>query len=230
MNEHFPLSALFLDFDSYFASVEQHLQSHLRGKPIGVAPVMTETSCCIAASYEAKKFGVKTGTGIRDARHLCPDITIVPPRPELYIKYHHRLLAAIESAIHIEATLSIDELWCWLPYNLREPAQLEQIGKNIKQAIHDRVSPHITCTIGISSNRWLAKMASKMKKPNGFMILESKDLPHALHALKLSDMTGIGRSMELRLHARGVHDVEQLCKLSRREMASIWGGIEGERF
>ena len=73
-------------------------------------------------------------------------------------------------------------------------------------------------------------MASKMKKPNGFMILESKDLPHSIYQLKLSDLTGIGRSMELRLHARGVHDVEQLCQLSRREMASIWGGIEGERF
>lgn len=225
-----PLSALFLDFDSYFASVEQHLQPQLRGKPVGIAPVMAESSCCIAASYEAKAFGVKTGTNIREARQLCPSITIVPARPELYVQYHHRLVNAIESAIHVESVLSIDELWCWLPYNLRQPDQLATIGSNIKKAIHHQVSPHITCTIGVSCNRWLAKMASKMHKPDGFMILESHQIPHALHCLPLSELTGIGRQMELRLHARGVHDVAQLCQLSRQQMASIWGGIEGERF
>jgi DNA polymerase-4 len=224
------LTALFLDFDSYFASVEQHLQPDLRGKPIGVAPVMAETSCCIAASYEAKAFGVKTGTRIMDARKLCPGIAIVPARPELYVKFHHKLIQAIESAIHIESVMSIDELWCWIPYNLRTSSHLVDIARNIKKAIHDQVSQHITCTIGVSTNRWLAKMASKMRKPNGFMILETQDLPHSLYPLNLFDLTGIGRSMELRLHARGVHDIKQLCQLSRREMASIWGGVEGERF
>ena len=225
-----PLSALFLDFDSYFASVEQHLQPHLRGKPVGIAPVMAESSCCIAASYEAKAFGVKTGTRVSDARVLCPDIAIVSARPELYVQYHHKLVAAIESAIHVEKILSIDELWCWLPYNLRTKDQLDRIAGNIKQAIREQVSESITCTIGVSTNRWLAKMASKMKKPNGYLVLESTDLPQSLYPLKLSDFTGIGRSMELRLHARGVHDAQGLCQLSRSEMASIWGGIGGERF
>lgn len=225
-----PVSALFLDFDSYFASVEQHVQPHLRGKPVGVAPVMAESSCCIAASYEAKAFGVKTGTRISDARVLCPGIFIVPARPDLYVQYHHKLVAAIETAIHVEKILSIDELWCWLPYNLRTKEDLDQIAANIKQAIHDQVSESITCTIGVSSNRWLAKMASKMRKPNGYLVLESKDLPQSLYPLKLSDLTGIGRSMELRLHARGVHDVEALCQVSREQMKSIWGGIGGEQF
>ena len=225
-----PVTALFLDFDSYFASVEQHLQPHLLGKPVGVAPVIAETSCCIAASYEAKYFGVKTGTSIRDARKMCPGITIVPSRPEEYVKFHHRLVAAIESAIHVEKVLSIDELWCWLPYNLRGKEDLDRIASNIKRAIHDQVSESITCTIGVSTNRWLAKMASKMKKPDGYLLLEDKDLPHALNELKLSDLTGIGKSMELRLYARGIHDIESLCSLSRNEMGSIWGGVEGEKF
>ena len=224
-----PLAALFLDFDSYFASVEQHLQPHLRGQPIGVAPVEAETSCCIAASYEAKAHGVKTGTSIRDARQLCPGITIVPSRPELYVQYHHRLVAAIESSIHVEAVLSIDELWCWLPYNLRSQEQLTEIGDNIKRAIADQVSPYITCTIGVAPNRWLAKMASKMRKPDGFLILESNDLPEALHPLQLSDLTGVGRSMELRLHARGIHSVAELCAASQQTLHSVWGSIEGDR-
>ncbi|MEO1856825.1 MAG: DNA polymerase [Rubritalea sp.] len=224
------LSALFLDFDSYFASVEQHVQPNLRGHPIGVAPVDTETSSCIAASYEAKSYGVKTGTSIREARQLCPAITIVPARPELYIQYHHQLIAAIETCIHVEAVLSIDELWCWVPYNLRSKEQLDEIGRNIKQAITEQVSQHITCTIGVAPNRWLAKMASKMRKPNGFLILDSKDLPGALHSLKLSDLTGVGRSMELRLHSRGIHSVADICSASQQTLHSVWGSIEGDRF
>lgn len=229
MNQN-PPTALFLDFDSYFASVEQHLKPHLRGKPIGIAPVLTDSSCCIAASYEAKAFGVKTGTGIREARQLCPAITIIEAQPEQYIRYHHLLVAAVENCIHVEATLSIDELWCWLPYNLRTPEKIDAIAQNIKHTIATTVSPHITCTIGVAPNRWLAKMASKMRKPNGYLTLNHTDLPNALYELDLSDLTGIGRSMELRLHARGIHTVQALCAASRQTLHAIWGSIEGDRF
>ena len=123
-----PLTALFVDCDSYFASVEQHLDPGLRGRPVGVAPVLAESSCCIAASYEAKACGVKTGTGIREARILCPGIAIVESKPAEYIRYHHRIVAAVEDCIHVEAVLSIDEMWAWLPYNLRQPATVEAIG------------------------------------------------------------------------------------------------------
>lgn len=225
-----PLTALFLDFDSYFASVEQHLQPQLRKQPIGIAPVEAETSSCIAASYEAKAFGVKTGTPIREARQLCPEITIVAARPQLYVEYHHKLVAAIESCIHVEAILSIDELWCWLPLNWRAPEFLAQLAQKIKTTIAQDVSPWITCTIGVAPNRWLAKMASKMRKPDGFLTLEESALPQALYPLKISDFTGIGRSMELRLHAQGVHTTAQLCAASRDTLRSIWASIEGERF
>ena len=100
-----PLTALFVDCDSYFASVEQHLDPALRGRPVGVAPVMAESSCCIAASYEAKAFGVKTGTRISDARVMCPGIAIVESKPPEYIRYHHRIIEAVEDCIHIEAVL-----------------------------------------------------------------------------------------------------------------------------
>ena len=78
---------------------------------------MAETSCCIAASYEAKAFGVKTGTGIREARALCPAIRIVESKPAEYIRIHHLLIEAVEDCIHVEEVLSIDEMWAWLPLN-----------------------------------------------------------------------------------------------------------------
>jgi DNA polymerase-4 len=95
------LNALYVDFNSHFASVEQLLQPSLRGKPIGVLPVMAETTCCIAASYEAKAFGIKTGTGVRDARKLCKDVIFVEARPPLYVEHHHKLIAIVASCTHV---------------------------------------------------------------------------------------------------------------------------------
>ena len=104
------LNALYIDFNSYFASVEQQLRPELRGKPIGVLPVMAETTCCIAASYEAKAFGIKTGTIVRDARKLCKDMIFVEARPALYVEFHHKLIEIVESCTHVEEVRSIDEM------------------------------------------------------------------------------------------------------------------------
>lgn len=224
-----PLTALFVDFDAYFASAEQHMQPDLRSRPVGVAPVMAETSCCIAASYEAKAFGIKTGTRVMDARVMCPEIRIVHARPEKYVQLHHRLVAAVESCIHVERVLSIDEMWCSLPYNLRDAETVQEIGFQIKRAIRDQVGPWINGSVGAAPNRWLAKMASKMRKPDGLLIIESTDLPDILYELDLRDMHGVGRGMELRLHAHGIHDVRSLCAASRQQLHTAWGGIEGDR-
>ncbi|MBK1882084.1 hypothetical protein JIN85_06640 [Luteolibacter pohnpeiensis] len=223
------LSALFIDCDSFFASVEQHLDPSLRGKAVGVAPVMAETSCCIAASYEAKAYGVKTGTGIREARILCPGIHIVEAKPAEYVKAHHRVIAAVEDCIHVEAVLSIDEMWAWLPLNWRNPEFVRNLGQQIKSKVANDVSPVIKVSIGAAPNRYLAKLASKMRKPDGLFIIEQNDLPVALHELQLSDLTGVGRSMETRLHAAGIHSVESLCGASKEVLRGVWGGVLGDR-
>ena len=225
-----PLTALFVDCDSYFASVEQHLDPRLRGRPVGVAPVMAETSCCIAASYEAKAFGVKTGTLVRDARQMCPDIVIVPAQPPEYIRFHHQVVAAVEDCIHVEAVLSIDEMWAWLPLNLREPEVIREIATRIKATIAREVSPVIKVSIGVGPNRYLAKTASKMRKPDGLFFVHGADLPDVLFPLKLRDLNGVGRSMETRLHAAGIHSVEKLCTASKEKLRHVWGGVVGDRF
>src|SRR4051812_5013706 len=107
-----PLRSLMVDFNSFFASAEQQLRPELRGQPVAVAPVRSETTCAIAASYEAKKFGIKTGTPIAKARKMCPDLVVVEARPPLYVKMHEDLKRAIDSCSHVEATWSIDELEC----------------------------------------------------------------------------------------------------------------------
>jgi DNA polymerase IV len=224
-----PLRALFIDCDSYFASVEQHLDPRLRGRAVGVAPVMAESSCCIAASYEAKAYGVKTGTRISDARVMCPGIVIVESKPAEYIRLHHRIIEAVESCIHVEAVLSIDEMWAWLPYNLREREVVERIAREIKARVAAEISPVIKVSIGAAPNKYLAKIASKMRKPDGLFLIEEGDLPGVLYELKLRDLTGIARSMEMRLHAAGVHTVEGLCGASKPLLRHVWSGVLGDR-
>lgn len=224
-----PLSALFIDCDSFFASVEQLLDPSLRGKPVGVAPVMAESSCCIAASYEAKTYGVKTGTRISEARIMCPGIHIVLSKPAEYIKVHHRVIEAVEDCIHVEQVLSIDEMWAWLPTNWREPNFVETLGRKVKKSVSEHVGESIKVSVGAAPNRYLAKLASKMRKPDGLFIIEHHDLPDVLHELELRDLTGIARSMETKLHAVGIHSVAALCAAPKPILHAAWGGILGDR-
>jgi DNA polymerase-4 len=224
------LRSLFVDFNSYFASVEQHEDPLLRGRPVGVAPVAAETTSLIAASYEAKALGIGTGTLVAEARRVCPDIAIVVGRPERYIAWHNILLQAIDRAIPIAQVGSIDEVACELVGRQRQRDAAETIARQVKDEIA-KVAPGgaIHCSIGIAPNPFLAKTASDMQKPDGLVVIEQADLPHALHGLVLRDLCGIGASMEQRLHAEGITTVAELTAASKLTLRRVWGGIEGER-
>ena len=224
------LRSLFVDFNSYFASVEQHEDETLRGRPVGVVPVAAETTSLIAASYEAKAFGVSTGTLVRDARRLCPGIQIRVARPERYVYWHHRLIEAIDRAIPIARVGSIDEVACELVGRQRQRAMAEAIAAQVKHEV-SLAAPGgaIRCSIGIAPNDFLAKTASDMRKPDGLTVIEQAELPQALHGLTLRDLCGIGASMEARLHEAGISTVEELTAADKHRLRHVWGGIEGER-
>ena len=99
------VSWLFLDLNSYFASVEQEVKPALRGKPIAVVPLIADTTFCIAASYEAKAYGVKTGTRVGDAKKMCPGLLCVQARHDEYVKYHHEIVNAVESCVPVHAVV-----------------------------------------------------------------------------------------------------------------------------
>jgi DNA polymerase-4 len=224
------LRYLFIDFDSFFASVEQQLQPELRGKPVGVVPsLQVETTCCIAASYEAKAFGVKTGTGVREARAMCPGIVFVEACHTNYIKLHQQIKRLIHQIIYVDAVLSIDEMYGRLPPHWQPLEVARAKATEIKAALATEIGPHIRASIGLAPNCFLAKLASKLEKPNGLTTLDFHELPEKLYRFNLSDITGIGRSMERRLHTARIMDMEALCSASRRKLHRIWGGIEGDR-
>jgi DNA polymerase IV len=221
---------LLLDLNSFFASCEQQINPKLRGRPVAVVPMMAETTCAIAASYEAKRFGVKTGTLVRDARVLCPDIIFVLARHRAYIEFHHQILAAIEKNLPIEKILSIDEMACRLLGRQRSLEEAIKIAKSIKETIHKTVGACLTSSIGLAPNIMLAKLASDMEKPNGLVVLAKDDLVCAMERLTLRDFPGIGPRMEERLIAAGIHDARDLWRAEAGHLRRIWGGIEGLRF
>ncbi|MDI3259825.1 MAG: hypothetical protein QJR02_09040 [Sinobacteraceae bacterium] len=223
------MPVLALDLNSFFASVEQQERPELRDRPVGVAPVLADTSCCIAASYPAKACGVKTGTGVAEARRLCPDIVIVEARPALYVRYHERIKACVDRLAPIVAVPSIDEFTCELPAGWQSWERAAELGRRIKRAILDEVGTVLRCSVGIASNAYLAKTACDMRKPDGLTVLRPEDLPEALFRLELRDLCGIGPNLERRLRAAGIHTVERLYAASKLELRKIWGGIGGER-
>ena len=222
------LRALLVDFNSYFASVEQQAEPRLRGRPLGVVPMMADTTVCIAASIEAKRFGVKTGTKVAEARKLCPEIEFVLARHAVYIDYHHRAVAAVDTVVPVREVLSIDEMDCELTGRWREKERALGLARKVKAVLGERVGECLRTSIGIGPNTFIAKTASDMVKPDGLVVIEQAELPQRLFGLALRDLSGIGRKMEERLLGHGIRTVEQLCARSKEELRAVWGGVGGD--
>jgi DNA polymerase-4 len=222
------LRSLLVDFNSYFASVEQQAEPRLRGRPLGVVPMLADTTVCIAASIEAKTFGVKTGTKVAEARRLCPDIEFVVARHELYIDYHHRAVAVVDSIVPVRAVLSIDEMDCELTGRWREPARALDIARKVKAALAAQIGECLRTSVGIGPNTFIAKTASDMVKPDGLVVIEKAELPERLFGLEVRALSGVGKQMEKRLHAHGIRTVRDLAARSSDELRAVWGGVGGE--
>jgi len=222
------LRSLLVDFNSYFASVEQQVEPRLRGKPLGVVPMFADTTVCIAASVEAKTFGVKTGTKVGDAKKMCPGIELVLARHELYIDFHHRAVAAVDSVVPVRAVLSIDEMDCELTGRWREKQRAIDIAKKVKATISAQLGECLRTSIGIGPNTFIAKTGSDMVKPDGLVVIEQSELPERLFDLEVRALSGVGRQMEKRLKRHGIATVRDLAARSKDEMRAIWGGVGGD--
>ncbi len=221
---------LYLDMNSFFASVAQQDDPRLRRRPVIVVPVMSDYTSAIAASQEAKALGVKTGTQVREAKERIPDLAIVEARPDRYVDIHNRILAEIDHVMPVDRVCSIDEVACRLmgPQQLEAPARA--LGHRIQRRILENVGECLTASIGIAPSRLLAKTAADMKKPLGLTVLRMDQLPASLHDLRLNDFAGIGSGMNERLRRAGITEIQQLWELSPSRMRQIWGGIMGEHF
>ncbi|MEM7687477.1 MAG: type VI secretion protein ImpB [Pseudomonadota bacterium] len=224
-------ASLYLDFDSFFASAEQHFNPALRGKPIAVVPLDVPHTACIAISREAKALSVPSGARVAKAKAIAPDLTFVVARPDAYVRLHHDVLATIGACASVEKVRSIDELVCELPLiETRDAeAQARAIACKIKCSLAEKFSPVLTCSIGIAQTELLAKIAAEMHKPDGLTVMRAADLPAAIAHLPLSDLPGVSDGIQARLNRAGIDSVEALWNLSPRRARRVWGSIEGER-
>lgn len=220
---------LYVDFNSYFASVEQQLRPELRGRPVIVVPVMSDATSAIAASYEAKALGIKTNTPVWEAKQRCPGIALVLANHEHYLDFHERIKVEVARHIPVSVVASIDEVACELKANEADPDTARDIAYAIKDGLAQRVGAYVKCSIGIAPSKYLAKIATDLQKPDGLTVLQAKDLPHRLMGLALRDLPGVGPNMERRLHAHGITSMAQLYARDAKQLRAVWGNLWGER-
>ncbi|MCA1652850.1 MAG: type VI secretion protein ImpB [Sphingomicrobium sp.] len=225
-----PLRFLFIDFNSYFAAVEQHDDAALAGKPVIVIPIESEHTGAIAASYEAKALGISRGTPVREARAICPGIAVRTARHDRYVEMHKLLMSEIERHLPIARIYSIDECACRLDSREQGLAVALAKAREIKAALAANVGPCLRSSIGIASSPLLAKLAAELHKPDGLTAIETRHLPDALAGLPLRAIPGIGEGIAKRLDRAGVEDFASLWALPPKQARAIWGSVVGERF
>ena len=213
-----------IDLNSCFATVEQQARPLLRGKPIGVTNRKTPNACVVAASYEAKDRGVKVGMGFREAKMLVPDLILVETDPPKYHYVYQVLTDIMRSFSPNIAMKSIDEgiIDFSGTRQVVNNRPLEDIGWEIKWRLKDEVGSWMKCNIGIAPNRFLAKQAANLHKPDGMDRIDHINLRRVLAGLKLTDLFGIAERNQARLNACGIYTslqfLEAPAELLRRHV------------
>lgn len=222
-----------IDLNSCFATVEQQARVRLRGRPVAVVNRRTDQTMIVTASYEAKAAGVKLGMKLRDARKLCPDLIGVESDPPKYRYVYHRLLDIMNDYSAHVTMKSIDEGiidFSQAPKAIVDRG-LESIGREIKQRLKDEIGIAMRCNVGIATNRFLAKTAASLHKPDGLDVITHDNLRGVLATLKLTDLTGIAGRNEHRLNAVGIYTPLEFLDASPRVLHDmVFKSINGEQW
>jgi len=222
---------LHIDLNSCFATVEQQARPMLRGRPLGVTNRLTKNACVVAASYEAKAQGVKVGMSFSEAKLHCPDLIMVETDPPKYHYVYKKLVKIMRSYSPNIGMKSIDEGIIDFHDTRQNINQrpLAVIGHEIKQRLRDDVGCWMKCNVGIAPNRFLAKTAASLHKPDGLDIITYKNLRRTLEGMKLTDLTGIAERNQARLNAAGIYTPLQFLDApSELLVRKVFGSICGE--
>lgn len=205
LNKAEPL-IMHIDLNSCFATIEQQANRLIRNKPVGVAAYDTPKGIILAASYEAKAMGIKLGTKVGEARAICPSIYITMPDPEKYREAHRKFKEVLLDYTDDVVPKSIDEFV--IDFSARrlllKGRTLQDIGYEIKQRIYEEVGEAVHCNVGIGTNRFWAKTAAGLHKPNGLDILTADNVRNIFGSIKLIDLCGISYAYEARLKQAGI--------------------------
>lgn len=220
---------MYVDLNCFFASVEQHLDPSLRDKPVAVVPMLREAGSVIAACRVCKRHGIKTGTRVAEARQLLPGVVFREARHDVYVKIHREIKTVIERHVPVYEAYSIDDFVCALKANEAERERAFATARAIKEDLARTLSPALTCSIGLGPNRFLAKVATELQKPDGLIHIRASELPGRLSKLDISDLPGVGKGMSIRLQKNGIKTIDDLWRCSPKQLRAIWHNVEGER-
>jgi DNA polymerase IV len=213
---------LHADADAFFASVEQRDDPRLRGRPVIVGGGVV-----LAASYEAKARGIRTAMGGRQARRLCPDAIVVPPRFSAYTEASRALFAVFEDTSPVVEGLSIDEAFLDVRGMERIAGTPAQIAVHLRAAVRERVG--LPVTVGVARTKFLAKVASGVAKPDGLIVVPPERELAFLHPLPVECVWGVGPATAQRLQAWNVRTVGGLAALSEETLVAMLGGSAGRQ-
>jgi DNA polymerase IV len=217
-----PLEATILhaDVDSFFASVEQRDDPTLRGRPVIVG-----AGVVLAASYEAKAFGVHSAMGGGRARRLCPHAVVVRPRMEAYVEASKAMFEVFADTSPLVEALSIDEAFLDVRGMERIAGAPAEIAVRLRREVRERVG--LPVTVGVASTKFLAKVASAVAKPDGLLVVPAGGELAFLHPLEVERLWGVGPVTARKLRERGIETVEQVAEIGERELVSILGRASG---
>lgn len=203
INHNLP-SIMHIDLNSCFATAEQQANPLLRGKPIAVAAYTTPNGCVISPSVEAKKLGIKVGMRVKDAKLIYPLLVIRPPDPPKYRDIHLKFCKIFKEYTDEVSPKSIDEAVLDFSGNPVLIKNLLTVGAEIKKRMREEIGEWISGSIGISTNRFLAKLAASLQKPDGLILIDHHNLEEVYGKVKLVDLNGINTRFEARLNAGGI--------------------------
>ncbi len=218
---------LHIDFDSFFASVEQQANPLLRNKPIGVTATNGRT-CVIAASREAKRYGVKTGTRTYDAIRLCPKISFIPADFVKYWDVSKKFLKVCTSYSPFVEVFSIDEVFIDATLTAELFGGVDNLILKIKKRLKEELGECITASFGISHNKLLAKLASGVNKPDGVYKISPEDVIQTYSTSKLTDICGVGERIKERLNQMGIYTLLHLRTVPAWALIAEFGNVEGK--
>ncbi|WP_396930826.1 DNA polymerase IV [Mycolicibacterium sp.] len=213
---------LHADLDSFYASVEQRDDPTLRGRPVIVGGGVV-----LAASYEAKAYGVRTAMGGHQARRLCPAAIVVPPRMSAYSQASDDVFAVFRDTTPLVEPLSVDEAFLDVSGLQRLAGDPVQIGARLREEVRDRVG--LPITVGIARTKFLAKVASQEAKPDGLLLVPPEGELAFLHPLPVRRLWGVGPKTADKLHAHGIETVAQVAELGESMLASMVGPAMGRQ-
>lgn len=223
-------TVMHIDLNSCFATVEQQARPRLRGRPVAVVNRRTDTTMIVTASYEAKAMGVKLGMRLRDAKKLCPELIGLESDPPKYRYVYHQLMRIMgDYSAHVRMK-SIDEGVIDFSETTEMIAnrELVDIGREIKQRLKEEVGCWMRCNVGISTNRFLAKTAAGLHKPDGLDVIMSENLRETLGRLDLEDLTGIAAHNRSRLEALGIYTPLEFLDASEEVLRrQVFKSVEG---